>query len=287
MKTSSAMRNRGRCPERDDHTTGDRQNRGFVRHRTNTACDFERGKRDASVTTESRPCHARLMAAIVEWMQRLNEYPGWDEWNRQKLKYTLFFDDFDDDDGVRRLGDFELPKDLEEQHTIVIGYVRLSGMVDNIRECEYYFRRFPFRGLPVTRASHVTNVCEMYFSKFYQFEEMFEDYLAALRAFVPGIRIGSVVRQFRKIFKQELRSRHHIHHKDRFSDVSIGRVFLNEKVIGSKRRQVQQYQYRQLVKFWVREVRRSVGQFELILETVAEVTLDRCPFLSKFDEGRG
>ncbi len=46
MKTSSANKNNSRCPECDDHLTQDTAKQGFVRHKNNPNCDFERGERD-------------------------------------------------------------------------------------------------------------------------------------------------------------------------------------------------------------------------------------------------
>ena len=43
-------------------------------------------------------------------------------------------------------------------------YMMLSK---NLRQCEFYFRRYPFRGMPVSKADHIRNICEMYFAQFY------------------------------------------------------------------------------------------------------------------------
>ena len=47
MKTSTAEQNNGRCPKCRDYLTEDHAGLGFVRHRTNPDCDFEKGERDA------------------------------------------------------------------------------------------------------------------------------------------------------------------------------------------------------------------------------------------------
>jgi ssDNA-binding Zn-finger/Zn-ribbon topoisomerase 1 len=46
MTTETARRNGWRCPKCGDETTQDNTNQGFVRHKTNPNCDFEKGKRD-------------------------------------------------------------------------------------------------------------------------------------------------------------------------------------------------------------------------------------------------
>ena len=50
MKTSTAKTNNYICPECGDQLAQDLAGRGFVRHRTNPNCDFERGKRDQNET---------------------------------------------------------------------------------------------------------------------------------------------------------------------------------------------------------------------------------------------
>ncbi|MFC1857668.1 hypothetical protein ACFL9U_06510 [Thermodesulfobacteriota bacterium] len=50
MKTSTADANNYVCPECGDQLAQDHVGRGFVRHRTNPNCDFERGERDHDET---------------------------------------------------------------------------------------------------------------------------------------------------------------------------------------------------------------------------------------------
>ena len=54
MKTSTAEKNNYRCPQCGDELTHDSAGRGFVRHRANKSCSFERGERDAIQATPSR-----------------------------------------------------------------------------------------------------------------------------------------------------------------------------------------------------------------------------------------
>ncbi len=48
MRTSSAEANGWKCPACGDDTTQDPSGKGYVAHRTNPNCDFERGERDPS-----------------------------------------------------------------------------------------------------------------------------------------------------------------------------------------------------------------------------------------------
>jgi ssDNA-binding Zn-finger/Zn-ribbon topoisomerase 1 len=46
MRTSAAEGKNWRCPECGDDTTRDPASKGFVRHKNNPNCTFQRGERD-------------------------------------------------------------------------------------------------------------------------------------------------------------------------------------------------------------------------------------------------
>ena len=285
MKTLTAVRNGGRCPKCGDQTAEDRKGRGFVRHLANRDCDFQRGEKDVQFpANEIRlgledTFHNRMSAAIRAWMAFvLEKYPGWREMKRQEIGYVFEMRTEESDVEV----DFVLPEDIEGQRLLVLGYVRLLVTVELLGECQYYLRRFPFRGLPVTRSRHVTNVCEMYFSRCYQFKELFKNYLGCLKAQVPNVDIGRTLKQFDKAFGRELKTRNQIHHHGGFSDISIDRLFLQETAWRGDS-PGRDYEYRRAARFWIEEIRLTVGRFEEVLENVAKATLENCPFLSKFE----
>ena len=56
---------------------------------------------------------------------------------------------------------FTLPAGVKMRRSMVVSYLDLIGSVETLRECDYYFRRYPFKGLPVSRHRHLLNVCEM------------------------------------------------------------------------------------------------------------------------------
>jgi len=61
MRTSTARSNGWRCPRCGDETSRDESGQGYVRHRTNSACDFEKGLRDGGVQVST----AGTPAAVV------------------------------------------------------------------------------------------------------------------------------------------------------------------------------------------------------------------------------
>ncbi len=167
-----------------------------------------------------------LDAAIGIWMKKLDDIAGWREWNHQKLHATLAVDDPWPGDEKVRLSDFPLPDPISLEHAVVMSYYGLVTSLKSLRDCEYYFRRYPFRELPVTHYDHLRHICEMYFGRFYEFSERMKILSDAVRVVQPGTKIpfGDLIKNFGKYFKTELKERNSIHHHDRFEDIHIDNI---------------------------------------------------------------
>jgi hypothetical protein len=219
-------------------------------------------------------------------MIALNSYPGWKEWVLSRVSSALHFDD--DIGGASSSPserEFAFSPEVHRQHAVVYQYVGLQQTIEALKECEFYFRRYPFHGLPVTRAGHITNVCEMYFGRFYELKERLKNYFDAVKAVSPthNLDIGKFIKQYEKIFDHELRERHRVHHQGRFQDLAIDRVYL-VGITSTKRLEVAASlrQYRKLTAEWVGRVKRRGKQMDEILETVADATLRTCRFLALY-----
>lgn len=281
MKTLSALLNDWRCPQCGDQTTRDSKGQGFVRHLNNSNCDFERGEKDENDyigKTEFKredTYRNRMAIATREWTKEFYEKnPPWKKHIREKLSSILLETTDFDETGT-------LPQEIENQRTLIVGYIKLNVMVDQIQQCEYYLRRFPFRYLPVDRSSHVTNICEMYFRKCYQFKDRLKKYLTNLKAQVPSLEVGPVIKQYSRIFKRELKARNTIHHKDQFSDLTIEKVFINENILTEPADC--DYEYRRATRFWILEIQSTVLILNQIIEALAKTTIEGVPFLSQFN----
>lgn len=206
---------------------------------------------------------------------------------RKRVAHTLYYDDDIVSSTLAMEGPFLFSREIEKQHSVVYAYLGLQQTVETLKDCEYYFRRYPFRGLPVSHASHITNVCEMYFGRFYEFKERLKKYFKALEAVSPNhnLDVGRFIRQYDKTFDDELRARHGVHHHGRFQDLSIDRVFL-VGAIATRRSSVETEEnrrhYRKLTKEWVRRVRRRAKTLDGILEAVSDATLRTCRFLALY-----
>jgi hypothetical protein len=135
-------------------------------------------------------------------MKDLDDYPGWREWRRKRIGHTLHFDDQFPADFEKFEDEFKFSDEVEKQHAVVIQYLGLVDAVSSLKDCEYYFRRYPFRGLPVTRDSHITNVCEMFFGRFYEIKERLKEYFNAVSAVAPrhSLGIGPFIKAYEKEF---------------------------------------------------------------------------------------
>jgi hypothetical protein len=226
-----------------------------------------------------------MQEAIRKWMAELRRYPGWREWKKQDLGQTLFHGDELYKNSADTEKEFKFSSDVEIQHDLLLQYLRLCESLDLLKQCEFYFRRYPFRGLPVTRYSHATNICEMFFSRFYEFRERMKRYFAALKTAAPEYRFqaGPLIKAFDKEFDQELRVRNTVHHHRRFGDIAIDQIFMLETLLPRHRDSgwEEEYRraYRRFSKEWAQRVKRRSEKVDEFLEAISCYTLDTCDFL--------
>lgn len=228
-----------------------------------------------------------MSSAIRDWVVALDDYPGWREWNRAKLGHTLHFDeDFRD----RRdwPNEFKFDVETDKQHAVIMRYLTLLQTSTELRDLEYYFRRFPYAGTPVSRYAHLSNVCELYFSRFYQYKERLKGLFDAVRSTLPDPEpnVGRLVKQLDKAFGPEMRERNGVHHRERFEDVAISRVFLIEGIVlrdpqlaskgwDREHRRV----YRLAAKEWAKRCINQSRRLDTFSEIVAGEVLHACSFL--------
>ncbi|MDX9684330.1 hypothetical protein QMK56_22860 [Pseudomonas protegens] len=235
---------------------------------------------------EPWPNNKLMLEAVYEWIDRLDSYPGWREWNRKKFDRALFDDEWLSDEGREPLDDFNFSAAVNEQYAVVYQYLGLHQTIHALRDCEYYFRRYPFRGLPVSHSDHITNVCEMYFGRFYEFRERLKNYLRALDASLPShqVEVGKYIKLFDKEFDQEIRARNSVHHHQRFTDQSIDRIFLTHTLsrvpTGIGWKEERERAYRKVTREWVARVRSRAAKIEEFLEATSAFALSHCGFLS-------
>lgn len=226
----------------------------------------------------------RLQAAIGRWLVTLNDVPGWPEWKRQHLSATLWFDD--ELPGERaKARDFAFPADIQSQHELIVSYHALHSTLVSLRDCEYYFRRYPFQDLPVSKYDHLRYTCETYFGRFYEFRSRMKVCLNNLDNHVDGsLGIGTLLKAFDREFDEEIRARNRVHHHNRFEDVAIDNLMILETWKASNEERVHlqvriRAAYQTASRQWSARVRIRSQRVEDYLAGVAEAILLHCKFL--------
>lgn len=228
----------------------------------------------------------RLLTAIHQWSAKLDSVPGWAKFKRESFRATISYDDPWPGDKPLRSGEFKLPPELDREHDLVMRFYTLVTSLQSLRDCEYYFRRYPFRGLPVFHHDHLRYVCEMYFSRLYEFSERLKNIAKAINANLPQgqtVDVGGLIKAFKKEFDPEIRARNNVHHHDRFDDIRFDNLaFLTTANLREKKKHIddrRRNSYRHAAREWSQRVRVRSNLVEKYLDCVALVILDNCSFL--------
>jgi len=224
----------------------------------------------------------RMMRSTATWIEKLNLVPGWEEWQKSRVECVALYDLADLwEQGL----DFPLPAELEVQHSAIMSYLSMSVSLAAVSDCEYYFRRYPFKGLPVGRREHLRYTCENYFSRIYEFGERMKRCLNAVNSTlsIGKIDIKGILKSFDAEFKDELRARNRIHHHDSFDDVLFDKMFLTGVMADVGNRDIWQREmrrtYRRFGSEWAQRVRKRANRVAIYRDAVGEAMLTNCSYL--------
>lgn len=224
-----------------------------------------------------------LLATINTWTRPLIEHPAFRQLVRSKIGSAFDWEDDWPTEGAR-VREVILPEPLAAQHDAVMQFYNLWSAVERLKTVEFYFRRYPFKGLPVNRHEHLENVCSMFFSYFYIFQERLKVYLNALnKASAPSsIDVGKALKIYQRRFKDELRERHGATHVEPFDDLTIHAVMLRslrDHDEPTSNRAGATYAYRKASREWAGHARRGGERVAAFLEGVADASLRVATFL--------
>jgi hypothetical protein len=240
---------------------------------------------------EKFPRMHQLLEYIYKWIGKNLTTPEFQKFTRTKLE--MIFRDCDNDGDTALLPDFVLPGSIAREHTLIMAYLQLYSSQQTLSQCEYYFRRFPFSGLPVSRNEHLKNVCEFYFSLFYIIKERSKDSLNRLKDLCPDNRIqitksiGAYVRLFEKTFANELHHRGRVHHGEGYGDIGLDRIFftgvlsdsLSDQLMRNAFKLRHASAYKKASKEWALCARDRARVMQGFLEIVAGLILTNAAFL--------
>lgn len=173
----------------------------------------------------------------------------------------------------------------EAQYNLLMSYLELESLLRSCEQCEFYFRRYPFSGLPVSQKDHLQNACEMFFDRIAQFKDRLKLIFNRLKI-VTGTddeRYGAIVRAYSKCYDWELRQRNSAHHNRRFEYDRIDQLGLINLLQHSDLRvwlPDTKSIYRAEARMWVKRVRTECKNLGLFLDTVAKIILDSTQFLT-------
>ena len=230
------------------------------------------------------PYTHQLQQNIVKWITANLDTPEFHEFKQKQIGLAL------SDELTEGLEDFVFPTAaLAKEHSVITAFHGVYRAQRTLSQCEYYFRRFPFRGLAVSRDEHLQNVCEFYFSTFYIMRCRIKITLSNLKVVCPDCKLNvkGFLRQFDKEFDYELRARNQVHHRKSFEDRGIDRISItgvlstsSEKFQSSIWRRQHRIAYRKFSREWsLRARHRALRMQQVFVEAVALGILTGATFL--------
>jgi hypothetical protein len=228
-----------------------------------------------------------VYAAFVKWSERLQAVPGWREWNRAKISFTLAHGD-----GARKPADlpdmFELSAEMDAQHAAMMAWLHLNATVRGMRACSSYLRHAPDHRLGISTEDHLRYMIELYFSRVYEFSERLKKMMNALSATIApaAFNTGDFVKDYKKVFRQEIAERNSTHHDEHFDDVSLDQLglvnLIGQTEAGRSKgwKQEHRWLWRRSSKEWRARIDRGADKTQLYVEGVAGAMIDYCPWLT-------
>jgi hypothetical protein len=246
----------------------------------------------AALNWDSMPVQidAALAAAAKEavwprvsgWLMGLLDYPGFREWKNEAMRRQMHFTILPQRP-VETFEDFRFDTQTLREHDIVAGYVRLSRAATDCRATQHYFRRYPFRGLPIGRDEHLRTCAELYYSRVYQFRErLFRLLIWIERRTQPkGLDVKALKEVFDAQLQVELDARHRIHHEEAYTDFeldALGQTDLLSSVNDGWPR-MSDAGYHRIAREWRQRVVASADKLDFWVGAAAVLMLVRCRFL--------
>ncbi len=170
--------------------------------------------------------------------------------------------------------------DLERKRGMLAStYFGLQTALRNVEQVEFYFRRYPFHDLPVSKGEHLANCCEMLFDRINQYRDRAKSLTKSIQK-VSGERdprFGRSIRLINDIFRWELRQRNFVHHHGRFEYDVINQLNMVELLRYSNDLQMlpdRTRVYRVETRKWVKRTRQTRSTLEQITELLSGFVLE-------------
>jgi hypothetical protein len=169
-----------------------------------------------------------------------------------------------------------------------MSFFHLCQSNDTLKQCQHYFRIYPFRNSHVMREDHARNICEFYLGNIYILRSRLKTFLNSLTIVCPDchVNIAGTLRSFDKVFRQELRMRNGVTHHEPFQEFSTQRLFLTRimsespglKDKGFEREHLREY--RKFASAWSQRAISHSHTVTLLVDAFAKVLLEKATFLN-------
>lgn len=239
-------------------------------------------------SASAKTAQEQLFTKITRWLTNLTQYPGFSEWKGKQLVSTVLtarFPNF----RIESLPDFHFDDNIESEIEIIQGYLKVISSLYAIRECEFYFRKYPFGGRNVSRESHVVTCCEIFLSRIFQFRERWIRQLKKIdRNIKPkNVPVGLLTKAFDEKFGHLKDERNRIHHEESYYDLQTKAVGLSDLFQNGTEDlaflRVRNSEYLRIRRSWVKTVRDSSDILDVFLGALATIMLEKCKFLNEFN----
>lgn len=242
---------------------------------------------DASRSTEVQKI---LWERIAAWLKSFSEQDGFLEWKNRHIAATLVSGLIPDGE-PEHIEDFPLSDALIREHEIVSGYLEIQTCLMTIRECEHYFRKYPFKKEEITREAHLRTCCELFFGRIFQFRERYFKLLKRVqrRSKRKVLVVETISQQFEQRFQQVVDARNDFSHHKAYQDIHLNAVGLGDLLSSAnddlRFMRLPVRSYRAIAKYWINQVNQAVEQLDVFIGVLALVMLDLCTFLPEPQQG--
>jgi len=229
-----------------------------------------------------------LIEAIARWMET-ELTPEYMEFKERHIGHILFNTTIKDHESVAELKVFSGLDKREGEHTLITTILNLIMAIETLSQIKFYFVRFPFRGLPISKEDHCRNICEFYFSTFYVIRCRLKEMLNVQQEICLGSKtnIKKILKVFDVTFDQELRERNGIIHHTPFSEIGLERIAITGLVSRSGKKEdlywsrTHTSSYRKFCKEWSARVTRRQLDMRTFMDVVFQVIFEQSEFLQQ------
>lgn len=163
----------------------------------------------------------------------------------------------------------------EKAYHFIMNFLEVEQTLQRLDILEYYFRRFPFAGTPVTKVDHLRIAIELYLNEIYIYRCRIKNLLNSTQD-AYGSKIDNLWRAFKIIDRyldRFLRARNWNVHKMRFSDEDVDLLNLLDLLShsGDSFEAPANFAYKQIRKKWIKLARRNSVDLARTFELVCSI----------------